>query len=309
MILIFGFGRSGTSWVSDIISRYLGQLILFEPCHPGVFNRAREYSYKEIDITDSGHLFNHLQSCLNKELRNRWLLRNYLSDPLEKSADEFIEQIWENCEIAGFKSIRLNQSLLALANHFNARVIYIIRHPYAVTASTIKRANFWNEFGFEMHWQAFNDRLKEGSLILPEESSEINNLRTHCNSYCEKLSYMWGVSQVQVMRQLRKLRTEAIFYEDIYLNPFKAVEDILLNLGYPKPIRLHPSYLFTPSMTTHRTIHELRSGKDLLSTDFPEFFWTEVLSEEQLRESRKTIISIAEIFPAELNLILDRYRL
>ena len=81
-IFIFGLGRSGTTWVSDIISKYSGCLILFEPLHPNVFGDVNSIIYRESNPSD--YLIEHLDGVLNKKMRHEWLLRNHLPSTIDQ---------------------------------------------------------------------------------------------------------------------------------------------------------------------------------------------------------------------------------
>lgn len=309
-IFIFGFGRSGTSWVSDIISRYLGRIILFEPCHPQVFQQASQYCYHHLNSSTQNVIYDHLNTCLNKQIRDRWLIRNYLSSPLDQSSEEFVNLLWDNSEIIGFKSIRLNHSILPLVRRFDAQVIFIIRHPFAVISSILRRKNFWNEFGWDNHWKMFVTQIDSLPCLTEQERTFFYKKAREMRQTFSKVVFMWGVSHIVVLRQLRSLEAVPFYYEDLYLNPYNSAKDLIRSIGVSnESIHIHPSYLFTPSMTTHRTVHELQDARTIYFDRFPDFFWEKILLPPQIETVRLLLRSLAEFSSEELSPLLDRYEI
>ena len=65
-----------------------------------------------------------------KEIQKPWLLRNHLPYDLVKNEikKDFYKYIWDNFDVIGFKSIRLNFYISFLRNEFkDAKIIYIER--------------------------------------------------------------------------------------------------------------------------------------------------------------------------------------
>ncbi len=74
--IILGLGRSGTTWLSDIISKYSGGMVLFELMHPGTYPASHHILYKDNIATVDA--IDHIAGVLNKDIRSPWLLRNHL---------------------------------------------------------------------------------------------------------------------------------------------------------------------------------------------------------------------------------------
>ena len=112
-IIIGGFGRSGTTWLSDIVSKCLGGLILFEPFHPGVYDVSDKVIYA--GNIDDNSLRSHLDEIRASHPTNPWILRNHLNSPIEKHSASFIKYVWSNSKILGYKTIRGNHCLYQLS--------------------------------------------------------------------------------------------------------------------------------------------------------------------------------------------------
>jgi hypothetical protein len=62
-------------------------------------------------------------------------------------------------------------------------------------------------------------------------------------------------------------------------------------------------------MTTHRTIHDLQSARELFFDRFPQFFWEKELKSSDIDAIKKVFKSMCLIAPAELTELLDRYNM
>ena len=270
-IFIFGLGRSGTTWVSDIISKYSGCLILFEPLHPNVFGDVSSIIYRESNPSD--YLIEHLDGVLNKKMRHEWLLRNHLPSTIDQVDQKYVETIWRHSEIIGFKSIRLNTSFGSIAEHYSAKTLYIIRHPLAVIASIRNRPHFWEDLGWEEDWSLLNHQIKD---------STFQKISASCSTHVEQLAFVWGYLNLVGLKQLDQIKEKAIFYEDLYANPFNNVKELLTALGlYDHPI--HPSHIFTPSMVSLHTLHSSHYSSFNDNRTSLDFFWSDTLNDAQIR--------------------------
>jgi len=291
-IVIAGFGRSGTTWLSDIISKSLGGMLLFEPFHPKIYPYADQIAYAT-SLDDPSNIKTHWQEIKHGEIRNKWLIRNHLRTPYEDTPSKYIDLLWDNTPVLGFKTIRANH-LLSLLNQTlgGIRPLYIIRHPLACLTSINRRPMFWKEFGWDWHWQTFLQRLSRTFDIE-------HSLHSRIKSDNEKIIFMWAISQHVAISQVKDLGGCITSYEDLYLTPFEEVHKILSHLGY-EDHSIHPSYLFEPSMTSMRTFHNSGEYSHLVNNQFPNFFWEEDLSPQECRDLMQLIrdlpINQPEIF-------------
>lgn len=278
-IAIFGFGRSGTTWLSDIISKSLGEIILFEPFHPSVWNQAESNCYRTNNDLDYHQKYQtHLDACYSKQIKNPWLLRNHVGvNPLEFS-ESFINMVWSNSKISGFKTIRGNH----LMSHFEMdhNCIYIVRHPLSVLASILKRPRFFEEFGWNFHRQEFFKRAIKHQVFNHESLPNMDGL-----SKTEIIAAMWTISTIIAFEDIEKYNIPFVYYEDLYTKPYDETKELLINLGYENK-NLHPSYLFTPSMLTLKTAHNFDKKGDEFVNAGPKAFWKDTFSE---REEMKLI--------------------
>jgi hypothetical protein len=280
-IVILGFGRSGTTWVSDIVSKIYGGLILFEPFHPSVTDRSKQFSYLTItDDENSAILKEYFENLLNKKHRKNWLLRNHIPTRIEDADPEFINLIWKECSIVGFKEIRSNFIIPWLKDNLNAKIIFIIRNPLAVVSSIKNRLNFW-EFGWQETFQIFLEKTIYNDYYKKHKISSCIDILKRFKSDIEKVGFMWAITHAIVLPELKKQNIPIFYYEDFYKNPFSTVRTLFRYLGEDQ-IGMHPSYLFTPSMTTLKTIHGLKNMDQKLNFKNLSFFWEETLSRKEV---------------------------
>tara|TARA_B100000497_G_C7690485_1_gene419625 strand:- start:128 stop:1030 length:903 start_codon:yes stop_codon:yes gene_type:complete len=266
-IIIAGFGRSGTTWVSDIVSKTIGGLILFEPDHPNVYAESKEALYNP-DLT-AMDLQAHLKAISSKSKRDAWLIRNHLLSD-EDQPKELIDSIWRNSEIIGFKCIRWNHALPALASISAKKLIYIIRHPLSVVASLMKRPRFFLDFDWETHWSVFKERnpLKEVDLKQYDQSE-----------MSIKYAAMWSITNIKALYDLQTLGIPFWSYEQLYHKPYETAQSMNAYLGYSKT-QIHPSYIFYPSMSTLRTFHTNNTEWPSFLDEDISIFWKDTLNDE-----------------------------
>ncbi len=292
-VFILGFGRSGTTWICDIVSKASGTLVLFEPFHPSVTEASREVSYAPV-CENGASLKEYLNNVMGKRHRKMWLMRNHVPVRLEEISPNFLELIWENCRIRGFKEIRANFMLSWLHNNFDAKIVYIIRHPCAVVSSILKRQNFW-EFGWPGTYELFLARTVYNDHYKTHRIARCLPVVEHAKTDFERIAVMWAVTHAVTLPELKELNLPLFYYEDFYAQPFPAVKELMAYLEMPE-IDLHPAHIFTPSMTTLKTLHGLYGMDKSVSREGASLFWRGVLDEREVG----TVLDIVRYFGIEL---------
>ena len=286
-IIIAGFGRSGTTWVSDIISKSLGGLLLFEPDHPAILPESKYLIYKDLCEKDDIDLVAmHLKKILGKEIRHPWLLRSHF--PSSHLVDiDFINQVWQSSKVIGCKTIRWNHALPSLVSKCNAKLVFIIRNPLAVVASLATRPNFFKEFNWEFHWNAFKDRNPLPIIKLDKYDSMPETF---------KYAAMWTVTNIKAISDLKKMGLPIYSYEILYTEPYSESTEILLQLGYAD-VHIPPSCLFNPSMSTQKTFQNSNVEKKILEREISKSFWQNIIPCQQAKQILNLVNTISSEFP------------
>jgi len=118
-IVVFGAGRSGTTWLAQIIAS-AGLEFIFEPLNPGEVPEARVMKpvplyCRKYDAFEWEELFTKM---MNGEVRNSWTIR---SNP--------------GAERRVIKFIRANLLIEWILHNFDVHPVFITRNPLAVVAS------------------------------------------------------------------------------------------------------------------------------------------------------------------------------
>ena len=293
-IIVLSFGRSGSTWISDIISKNMGGLLLFEPLHPETCPFAQEAAYSsgyEPELNE--RLLAFLNDILAGRNHNRWLLRNHLFNPLEAVSQAFVDMVWEETQVLGFKEIRANFMIDWFIERMDARIVYLVRHPAAVIASLRRRKNFWNEFGFETHWQLFMEHVMRRP-VNQESLAPYLPVIESAATQIEREAVMWGVTHKLATQALARHGLPVFHYEDFYERAFPTTRRMVSYLG-GNPDAIHPAHIFVPSMTTIRTVHGLTASESDFQSRGWSIFWDGVLQPEEL----DTIMGLMRAFDIE----------
>jgi len=295
-VAILGFGRSGTTWLSDIVSKAAGRALVFEPWHPEVLPESRELSYRSSYTEDETELLRgHLGAVLAKQRRHPWLLRNHLPAPVHEIDPRFVEQVWDEIDVLGFKAIRACMVPEWIVQHVAQRCVFLVRHPLAVVASIVRRSNFW-EFGWPDTFDLFVRNALRGTDPVTAEVAETHARRPAPEGVVDRVALMWAITHAIALPRLEHAGIPVLFYEDLYDRPFLWARTALAHLGLDEH-GLLPTYLFTPAMTTHRTLHGTGGLYDAGGERIaPDFFWRDTLD----GDDQRTILGIVEEFGVDL---------
>lgn len=292
-IIITGFGRSGTTWVSDILSKTLGGLVLFEPDHPRVCPQSEKFIYgSSWNAQELDELTSFLQAVMDKRIRHPWLLRNHLPSEDEVS-ESFQHMIWNESKVIGLKAIRWNHNLLQLHKMISRRIVYIIRHPLSVVASILRRENFFGEFGWQKHWHLFKQRNPLAEINLEEFDDKPLGLRYIA---------MWTISNLKAISDISQLGVSIVQYEKLYDKPYQQTKALLHSLGYTD-IDIHPSHLFYPSMSTLKTVHTFEKGRSINDFKSSSFFWEDLFNTKETSMYLEQIEKMGSNYPEELAIL------
>jgi hypothetical protein len=277
-VIILGFGRSGTTWLADIVSKMIGNLILFEPLHPSVISASDALSYSRPRADQRApELHQHLTFVLDKQRKLPWLLRNHLPVHVNDADPYFMEYLWQFCDIAGFKEIRMNFMIPWLMERQMGSVLFIVRDPRAVISSILRRDNFW-EFGWPGTYELMVSNLLDDPALADHPIQRHAAFIRGPRSYVERIAIMWALTHAVALDDARRHGVPVVRYENLYRQPFEVTRQIAEWLGLGA-ISIHPSYLFAPSLTTNKAFKSIfdtatnGNGGDL------SFFWRDALSQ------------------------------
>lgn len=209
-ILVAGSGRSGTTWLGNIIAGN-ERRILFEP-----FDCRRVPEFSDIGLRpyfaekdEVPNLKATVTALLNGAITNEWIDqdKNRL-DPLADNGALLI------------KEIRVNGMLAWLSRNFPCSVVYLVRDPFAVVASRMK-------LGWETHIESFTTQPRLMEDFLSPFTGTIEGART----VAQKHAVMWCIENLVPLRQLPKQSWIYCRYEKLVAHPEMEAGRLLELLG------------------------------------------------------------------------------
>jgi hypothetical protein len=216
-VLLAGVGRSGTTWISNIINSGNNFRYIFEPFHPFKVPEAQAFQYHQYlrPGADDPVIFDAAKTILTGRFRNPWADR--------------VNKKW----IASrrlVKTIRANLMLGWIHRHFpEIPIVFLIRHPCAVV-------NSWIKLGWG---RADNGEENDLTHCLIQEALIRDHLAPHmtaingAGSEFEELIFLWSILNYIPLRQLSQSDVHFIFYENVCLEPENEARRLLAFLDLP----------------------------------------------------------------------------
>jgi hypothetical protein len=242
-ILVAGTGRSGTTWLGDLITSQISCRVMFEPFNPDLVSEYSGYNYfqymRPADEDQVLHEF--ARKVLSGEIRNRWV-------------DHKNEQIFPEYRI--IKEIRANLLLKWLHDRFpEVPILFIMRHPCAVVLSRM-----------ELGWATDADIepfLSQPDLVTDHLASHLELIR-NARTDVEKHAIIWCVSNLIPLKQFEPGSLKIVYYEKLCTQPEIELSTILDLIGKERRQLLSEKF-DRPSQTTRET-SAVVTGADKISS-------------------------------------------
>lgn len=254
-ILLAGSGRSGTTWVSDILCRVPGTQRIFEPLRQSArwLPPDTRPSVRSPYLRPDGE-YPGWHELLRNVLTGR--CRTYWTDPSRTSffPHRFL-----------IKEIRANLMLGYIEEHFRPRIIHVLRHPCAVVGSRIRLA-----------WRVnLADLLQQEELVEDELAGMVGDIERARFDPVGSHAIWWAVESRVAARQLAERPHFRAYYERLVSEPEESFRAMLSWLGL-KGGPIDGEKIRRSSRTTWRSgkrvegqhsADELESWKSQLSRD------------------------------------------
>jgi len=254
-LIIAGSGRSGTTWVLDVLAEANNLRTVFEPLNPdgvkGTQNFANQYVAEETENQDLKYF---MQRVFNGEINCIWTNTRCLPSKMRPSISKMGTWEYNYTLLAQYKKfyiryakfskkkafrlitkfIRANLMLDWLAANFDPQMVFMVRHPGAVvsskiTASQAKGGAVWDFYG--------TNEQRILSQYKNDEKLGKDFLDKYQGIFSEKLSavaghtLIWCIENVLPIYNLQKKNKYVFFYEDIINNPEKEFGLMVKILG------------------------------------------------------------------------------
>lgn len=240
--IVAGYGRSGTTWVLDVLAQANSLRAVFEPLHPGAVPEAAAHAHKYMASDGRDDDLNALLGRFFYEdfhsiwadyrIRTGWLhprLSNLKSWNQTKAAIKrfnraqkyfFRYRAQRHRENRIVKLIRANMILSWLKTNFDARIVFVIRHPAAVVLSQSVSPRSWDA---EKQMALY----RANPLLLDSVSSSVRKLLSQPLDEIEALTLAWCIENSIAIKQAAECDVPVIYYEELLENGISEWQRIL----------------------------------------------------------------------------------
>ncbi len=262
-ILIAGSGRSGTTWLANIIAACQGFGIIFEPFDYRKVPEAKDFSLRT--YLRPGGNYPEKKEFVEKVLSGR--IHNTWTDRENKN---FL--IWKYL----VKSIRANLFLAWIDFNFHCPIIYMVRHPCAVVLSRLK-----------LKWNTHLDVFLNQEKLMKDYLYKFKSIIDKATTPIQKHTIMWCVENLIPLSQFPRHDWIFCAYENLCNNTIEETDRILERLGIKRTPRINQAI---NGFYQTRKDSAVRLGKN------PVYDWQNQLSKTEIAD----ILSIVNDFGIEL---------
>jgi hypothetical protein len=226
-IILAGSGRSGTTWIAEIINYDNQYRFVFEPIRSEVIPSLRHFADKQyVRPGDPAPLF---AGPVDEILRGR--VRN-------PHVDKHNMRLFSRKAL--FKEIRGHLLLRWLHERYPMiPIVFLLRHPCAVAKS--KQRIGWGTEGIELF-------LEQEELVSDYLGDLLPEIRRTSSEF-ERYVWIWCIENYVALDQFRDGGMHVVFYEDFCERPAEAARELFAYLNKPFDRRAR-KVLQRPSATT-----------------------------------------------------------
>jgi len=262
-ILLAGSGRSGTTWLANIIAACPGFGIIFEPFDHRKVVEAKEFPLRAYlrPEGDYPEYKTFVQKVLSGKIHNVWT---------DREKNNFL--IWKYL----LKTIRANLMLAWINRVFKCPIVYMMRHPCAVVLSRMK-------LNWETHLEVFLNQEK----LMKDYLGPFESLVRRAKKPIQKHTIMWCIENLIPLNQFKDYDWILCTYEGLCNNTEEEINRIFTQLGLKRTKRVNQAI---NSFYQTRNDSAVRTGRDPIND------WKSYLSEDEIKE----ILSIVREFGIEI---------
>jgi len=293
-LIIAGSGRSGTTWVLDVLAEANNLRPVFEPLNPLGVAEARAFGHCYVrENAYEPELKSFMEKVFNGELNYIWPKTRILLDTMRPSILQMTSWNYTYTLLSRYKTfsiryytyfkkksfrpitkfIRANLLLDWLSANFSPRIIFLVRHPGAVAASKITASKTQGGAVWD-----FNGPNEQRILLQYKQDEQLRNdyLGKYFEIFSEKLSpvsghtLLWCIENILPVYRQQKKKRYVFFYEDIVNNPEREFDHMIKILGLDrkpdKSIVVRPSQQASLEMR-NESVAELQLTRWMKSFD------------------------------------------
>jgi len=261
-VMLAGCGRSGTTWLAELIAARLSGRIMFEPFDVSRVGRLTGLHYFQYlrPNADCPVLADFSHDVFTGRIRHRWI---------DKSVNRLLPQY------RIVKEIRANLFLKWLNLRFpQVPLLFMLRHPCAVVHSRM-----------ELNWATDSDiaPFTAQTDLLTDHLDDFARRLANARTVEEKHAIVWCVSNLVPLRQFAVDELPVVFYEDLCADPETTFAAVFRAIGFAD-MTSGAADAGTPSATSRRASAAVAGGDALRS-------WQSNLSRKQIHNILATVES------------------
>ncbi len=272
-ILLVGTGRSGTTWLSDIINYKNEYRYMFEPFHPAKVRLAKVFGNRKY-LNENNNEPKYLEAAkkiFSGDIRNFWI-------------DNFNTTHIANKRL--IKDIRVSLMLRWIHKNFPLMpIICLIRHPIPTALSHIK-------FNLKADLDVFlNQEDLISDYLLPFHKSIKSSMSA--NDF-EKHIFFWCIENYVLLKQIEDTDIQLVFYEDLCTKPEEEIKKIFSYLD--KEFNDEVLKVALRSSSLSRDWSAVNKGADLINS------WKKEVTNDQINKANEIfkIFRLEKVYNNEL---------
>jgi hypothetical protein len=204
-VFLAGSGRSGTTWVSEIINHRNEYRLIFEPFHPGICKNFRRKQYLRPDDRSEEYL-GPARKVLTGGIRSFW-------------TDRFNRKFVARRRL--IKDIRANLLLCWMRENLPGMpIVLLLRHPCAVAASRLA-----------LGWRDGLPEMMEQEELVEDYLSPIEAEIQAARNAFERHVFSWCIDNYVPLRQFAPGEIHLAFYENFIVHPEDEIQRLFAFLG------------------------------------------------------------------------------
>lgn len=250
-VFLAATGRSGSTWLQNLINYDGSYRIIFEPFHVQKIDCLREWHYRQYLRPDNreAKFLQPATAILSGKLKDEW-------------SDQYNQKLLVRKRL--IKDIRAHLFLYWIKQNFaEIPIILLLRHPCAVTHSKMK-----------LDWQTYPNGFLEQEKLMADFLYPFKRELEETEDIFERHILMWCVQNYVPLKQFGEGQLFVTFYEQLCQNPEPELRRLLKFIGRPFSKEVF-DVLHKPSSESRKD-SVIFSGGDLINA------WREHLSREQI---------------------------
>lgn len=211
--LIAGCGRSGTTWLAEIVNHDDAWRFIFEPLHPdlgvGLARTLGSWRYLRPSCREPA-LVGGLVELLEGRFANAWTDRFTRAG----NARRLIKEVRAHFLLGWISDVRPDLP-----------IVLLLRHPCAVAASEIRMG--WTG------WREPLDAMVAQPELMADHLEPFRDVILSASSVFEQRIVLWCVRTLVPLRQLARGAAHVVFYESLATDPDGQLPALFAAIGRP----------------------------------------------------------------------------